>query len=223
MRSSEQSTEGHHKRIHGRMGAEKDAATAEFSTAGRRIFGSALAGLVLLVLGCATQPAVFEEAETFSVSYRNAGLGVGPGAVQGVLILPEGLEASIASRSIVLALQELEASIVAPDVPVGEWLPEKEQWRSDRVPVTDALIADHNQAHPDLILPPRQYKIQYSGQYVVDRRELVFKISARLYERALATDWREFSKEGYSGTFFVGLLRQLIADNLRTAAEEAEP
>jgi hypothetical protein len=205
------------------MIVESDAAASDFSTAVRRILGSALAGLLLLVAGCATQPAVSEDAETFSVSYRHAGLGVGPGAVQGVLILPEGLEASVASRSIVLALQELEASIVAPEVPLGEWLPEKEQWRSDRVPVTEALVADHNQAHPDLTLPPRQYKIQYSGQYMVDRRELVFKISARLYEKALATDWREFNKEGYSGTFFVGLLRQLINDNLRTAAEEAEP
>ena len=194
--------------------------TSEFLAALRSSLGAAVVVLALMVHGCATQPLIGNDFEIYSMPYSYAdGLGVGSGPVEDILVLPEGSEVDVASRAIVMALQELEFSIIEPNLSVGERLPEEKQWISDRVPVDDAWISDHNDAHPEMILPPRLYQIQYFGEYLVDRRQLIFKISARMFERALATDWREY-KLPYSGTFFVNPLGQLIQDKLRAAAEE---
>jgi hypothetical protein len=219
MPSSNPSTEGLDNRNSNMTMLNGHDAISEFSVATHCSLLTAAIALMFLFLGCAIQSSVTADIETFSMPYRYTGLGVGAGVVKDVILLPEGSEADVASRAIVMALQDLEASIIKPDLPAGEWLPEKQQWLSDRVPVENALISDHNLVHPDMILPPRHYEIQYSGQYLVDRRQLVFKISAQLFERALATDWREYNRR-YSGRFFVKPLGQLIQNKLRTIAEE---
>jgi hypothetical protein len=72
-------------------------------------------------------------------------------------------------------------------------------------------------------LPPRFYSVQYSGQYKLQNRELVFAISAVLFEQAAATARRKY--EGlYSGSFFVDSLADALkARLLQQGAVPNEP
>ena len=48
----------------------------------------------------------------------------------------------------------------------------------------------------------------------------MYNISAKLFEKTLAAELREYDQH-FSGAFFVEQLKQLIQDNLQTAAKEA--
>jgi hypothetical protein len=177
--------------------------------------------VVCILSGCATGglPArpVADSVMTLSVpiSYTD-GLGVGAGAVQGAVEMAKGSEAKTASRAIVLALQDMETNLKTPRLGAGEFLPQKLEWVSDRAPLPLERIRGHNALNPEMKLAEQfKYQIEFVGDYVVDRSELLFRISARVFESASATEPREY-RQPYSGKFFVDTLGKLIREKLIT-------
>lgn len=184
--------------------------------------------ILLLSAGCAVTNAglspILENPSDFVVPLAfTDGLGVGAGAVEGAFEIGKDDVNKAASRAIVLALQELEISIQEPPLKAGELLPQRRKWVSDRAPVTASRIRDHNVSHPEMKLSEQfNYQIAYLGEYVVERNELIFRVSAQLYESAAAAGQREY-KQPYSGRFFVDVLGKLIQSKLRGAAAGGKP
>lgn len=177
--------------------------------------------IVCMLTGCATNgssaPFAVDSVMTLSVpiSYTD-GLGVGAGAVQGAVEMAKGSEAKTASRAIVLALQDMETNLKTPRLGAGELLPQKLEWVSDRAPLPLERIRGHNALNPEMKLAEQfKYQIEFVGDYVVDRSELLFRISARVFESASAAEPREY-RQPYSGKFFVDSLGKLIREKLIT-------
>jgi hypothetical protein len=177
--------------------------------------------VVCILSGCATNgsfaPPAADSMMTLSVpiSYTD-GLGVGAGAVQGAVEMAKGSEAKSASRAIVLALQDMETNLKTPRLGAGELLPQKLEWVSDRAPLPLERIRGHNALNPEMKLAEQfKYQIEFVGDYVVDRSELLFRISARVFESASAAEPREY-RQPYSGKFFVDALGKLIREKLIT-------
>lgn len=188
----------------------------------RRIGSCMIFVAALLLAACATQkpvPASTGGDVTFFVPYVYEGLGVGDGEVEGVVELPKDGEERVVSRAIVLALQELQNSIVVPDLGPGEALPQKRLWKTDRAPIPQSQIVEHNNQYPGMALPPRYYSLEYHGEYVAERRQLIFRISALLYEQAYAADPRKYNQK-YSGKFFVDVLEKLIREKLQAPTKD---
>ncbi|CAN5309410.1 hypothetical protein BH10PSE4_BH10PSE4_14250 [soil metagenome] len=158
---------------------------------------------------------------TLVVPFQYQGLGVGEGAVQGGIVLTKDSEATYVSRALVAALQDRQYSLVSPKLPVGAVVPQGKTWTSDIVPLSPDMIERHNGAYPSMSLPPRYYSLQYYGEYRLERRELLFSISARLYERAAATEPRPY-KKAYSGDFFVAPLAASLKARLMRP-DEGQP
>ncbi len=134
--------------------------------------------------------------------------------VDGVITLTKNSEAAFVSRVLVSALQERQYALVEPEVTLGSPLPQGKTWTTDIVPVSAEVIAEHNRTHPEMTpLPPRYYSVRYSGQYKLQKRELVFVISAQLFERGAATAPRKY-KGDYSGSFFVDPLSEALRSKL---------
>ena len=170
----------------------------------------ALAIFISLLGGCASQHPV-----NLSIPFRYEGLGAGANDVRNEIVLPVDRESTFISRAIVNALQELEFSVVEPDVELGSPLPQGKQFTTDTVPIRAAVIADHNIQHEgEMSLPPRFYSLRYHGAYRLVDRDLVFELTAELYERAAATTSRLYTKS-YSANFFIAPLGNAIKAKLQ--------
>lgn len=162
------------------------------------------------------------DAATLSIPFRYAGLGVGSGIVEGTVVLPDDAAAAFVSRAIVEALQEMQHSLIEPKRELGEPVPQDEPWWTDTVPIEQAAIQAHNEAFSGMILPTRFYEIQYVGAYRLERRELLFFLSANLFERAAATEPRRYEAD-YSGDFFVAPLAEAIRGKLLALSAAESP
>ena len=149
-----------------------------------------------------------------AVPFRYEGFGVGAGLVQDTLILKQDGEAAVISRALVSALQAHQLSVVKPTVNLGVPLPQNQTWESDVAPVPPELVAAYNRANPNLALAPRKWSIQYSGQYKLERRQLLVSISAKLYEAGFSGPSKPY-KGAYSGAFFVSQLTDTLQAKLK--------
>ena len=155
-----------------------------------------------------------------AVPFRYEGFGVGAGAVQDTLVLKQDSEAVVVSRALVNALQAHQLSVVKPTVGLGVPLPQNQAWESDVAPVPPELVAAYNRANPNLALGPRKWSIQYSGQYKLERRQLLFSISAKLYEAGFSGPSKPY-KGPYSGAFFVSQLTNTLQTKLMQQGSNA--
>ena len=175
--------------------------------------------VAVMISGCATPPPKGEVVQ-LSMPFHYQGLGAGANPVDNSIELTEGTEADQVSRAIVEALQSLEYSLIEPALSLGKPIPQNTEWSSDRVPIAQREIATHNEKFPDWPLPPRHYSVQYSGSYKLERRELIIRLSAHLFEGALASEPRPYRKD-YSGNYFVHPLEEALKEKLLKLKEQA--
>lgn len=177
--------------------------------------------LALLSGACAARAGGQPSDETLVVPYRLRTIGIGSQPVAGVLVLDEGSEPDLISKSLIAAFQRLELSVVNPPLgPADRLLPGRE-WTTDTAPIAQAVVDKHNGAAPLLKLASdKYYGIQYTGQYAIGREELRFTVRALLHERGSLSDFKRYPGEMYSAVFFADLLKQAIREALAQAATQ---
>jgi hypothetical protein len=179
-----------------------------------------LCGAWLVVSGCAARAGSATPEETLVVPYSLRTLGVGSQEVSGRLILDQGTEQAIVSNSLIEALQSFHLSVVDPSLGSTGQLSPGRKWTTDKGPLLQAAIDEHNRAAPSMRLSSdRYYGIQYSGEYSITRNEFVFSIRAVLHERGALSDFRPYPGKAYSGRFFVDQLKEAIRAALDRAAK----
>src|ERR1700754_287406 len=67
--------------------------------------------------------------------------GIGGGQVIGSIPVPETKEATVASKSLLIALQENQLAIQKPDVPLDGVIPSNTKWITDIAPIPTELVA----------------------------------------------------------------------------------
>lgn len=183
-----------------------------------------LAALLALAAMPAAAPARPRPAEPWSLTqvYYSPGVGMGPTALVGGIPIAPNAEGRIASRSLVMALQQLRLGVTRPTVGPDGNLPAMRVWQTDTAEVPGPLIERYNRTQPQLALPPRIYGLRYTGLFDIRYGEFRYRVSAQLYERGrLTPDWLPVAGSRYVGDFFVTHLAALIALELRRHAVPA--
>jgi hypothetical protein len=147
--------------------------------------------------------------------YPSFGAGTQP--FLGSVVLAQGTEAMTASRAIIDSVQLLQHSIVEPPLQAGGAILAGQTWSTDTVEIDPKLVTEHNQAFPAMALPTdRQYGIKYSGTYVIENKQLAFKLQSFIYQRGTQSAFRPYDGP-YSGAFFGQRLEKVIQGRLSTA------
>lgn len=133
--------------------------------------------------------------------------GIGPNPVEGMLVLAADQERPFISRVLLQTLQEwgfsLPRSTSAPDQP----LVPQQSYKTDIVPLSDAVVDDYNQKSPDNLRVDKTltFGLQFEVRYTinVDRDRFFFiQLECLLYVKgAASTKWRDY-KGSYSGDYF---------------------
>lgn len=145
--------------------------------------------------------------------------GVGGGAVLGSVEVPDRSEAAVASRVLVLALQDLQHSVVQPVVGLDATIPANTAWTTDTVALAPAVIDEHNRLSAPLVLRGAQFGVLYSGLHDTRDRQLRYRVAAQVYQRgAMSGQWAAVKDPQYSGAFFVERLRVRIVERLKAGA-----
>ncbi|HRP26236.1 MAG TPA: hypothetical protein PLF79_13655 [Thauera sp.] len=165
----------------------------------------------------------YSEAEwTFIQPYYYPLAGIGGGAILGKVRIPENRETSIASQTLVQALQDLQLSVVEPTLELDAIIPPRTPWETDIAPIPAELVASYNQSFPNLTLRPAIYGIAYDGEHDTSENIFRYRISARLYSRGALSRWSQVDGDRYSGKFFVDRLVELLQTHMKIVAE-AQP
>lgn len=171
--------------------------------------------LLMAITGCAGP-----RMTCLKIPYRYRSLAAGIEGVKMPVIAP-GRERDAISSAIILALQEMEYSIIEPTILAGELLPEDQDIVTDAVPLRKADILLHNRSSLlDPIHDDALYRLTYRLQYgVVDKPFLTHKhfslIIWSILERCGAGGtWHDYPRS-YSAQFFAQRLRDHIEEKLK--------
>jgi hypothetical protein len=179
------------------------------------------AAIAAVITGCASGPTQKPPPSSdLAVGFAYKGIGVGPQALAGMIVLERGMESRVASRAIIDAVQSLQLAFREPaSVGLDTLLPPGKSWTTDVLPIERASIVAYNEsATPRMAIPAdRLYGVQYIGVYAIVDRELRFNIAAKLFQRGAASAERPYSRD-YSGDWFVAQLRDAIRAKLTAAA-----
>lgn len=145
--------------------------------------------------------------------------GVGGGAVLGSVEVPDRSEAAFASRALVLALQDLQHSVVHPVVGIDATIPTNTPWKTDIVALAPAVIEEHNRLSAPLTLRGAQFGVLYSGLHDTRERQMRYRVATQVFQRgAMSGQWAVLNDPQYSGQFFAERLRVRIVVRLKSGA-----
>lgn len=179
-----------------------------------------LLGVPLLLAACAGSGPRSDEGWTLVQPFHYPLAGVGGGAISGSVEVPEQREAALASRALLMALQDLQFSLLQPALQLDGLIPSNTPWATDIAPLSTATVDEHNRLRAPLALRGAQFGVAYKGLHDVRDRALRFRISALLYQRGmLSGQWAPVRDEQYSGEFFVQRLRARLVEQLQAAAQ----
>ncbi len=172
---------------------------------------------LLSIVGCASKNIIMIE-----IPFQYKALAAGNEGVR-FPVLPLGKEKLAFSSALLDALQKMEYSLIAPNVYVGEPLPETQLLRTDPVPLSSSTINEHNSSSIIGSIPLNaHYRLSYELKYRVNspsalkHRNFSLMVWAKLERRAAGGQWHEYPKP-YSGTFFANRLRDRIVSELTRA------
>jgi hypothetical protein len=157
---------------------------------------------------------------TLQIPYKYNSLAAGN---EGVIIpvIAQGKEKIAISRAIIRALQEMEYSIIEPNIPFGQLLPEGQNIITDAVPLKNIDVLSHNRGSLLSPIPiDALYRIKYRLRYgIVDKpflthKHFALKIWSILERRGSGGKWHAYPKL-YSGRFFANRLRDRIENELK--------
>jgi len=175
----------------------------------------------LLLQACAGSGPRTDEGWALVQPFHYPLAGVGGGAISGSVEVPEQREAAVASRSLLMALQDLQLSLLQPVLQLDGVIPANTPWATDIAPLAASTVDEHNRLRAPLALRGAQFGLAYKGLHDVRDRTLRFRISALLYQRGmLSGQWAPVQDAQYSGEFFVQRLRARVIEHLQVAARE---
>ncbi|WP_295762638.1 hypothetical protein [Undibacterium sp.] len=182
----------------------------------------ALVGFAILTTACSNSPLhnSTENASDWAViqPYHHPIAGMGSSTFFGSITVPENQERIVASRALILALQNFMLSVVKPKLDADGNIPVKSEWLSDSAPLGLAMLSSYNNTYPDLKLAPAQYQLVYEGQYDLTDGKFRYKIAARLFQRGAIGNITPVRDDRYAGQFFVQRLATEISQQLHNEA-----
>ncbi len=173
---------------------------------------------LLLAAGASPASAKPDPAWSLERPYVPKGTGIGGGDVVGFIVIPGGAQGAVASRALVVALQDMGLSVVTPKVGVDGLLPPLKPWSTDIAPLDGKMIQDYNHDHPTLALPPAHYGVSYGGVFDTSAGKLRYRLSAKLHQRGALSHWSDVAQDKYFGNFFVAALATRISQTLDKAS-----
>lgn len=170
--------------------------------------------------GCETNPARKDNSSwLIEQPFHYPMAGVGGGAVLGSVEVPDRSEAAFASRALVMALQDLQHSIVLPVVGLDATIPANTPWKTDIVAIAPAVIEEHNRSSAPLTLRGAQFGVLYSGLHDSRDRQLRYRVATQVFQRgAMSGQWAALNDPQYSGQFFAERLRVRIVERMKSGA-----